>query len=211
MVKKIVLYGASGFGREVANLIKIINKKTPVYEIVGFIDDGIDIGTFIDGYEVIGDKDWFNNHKDVSCVCCIANVNLKENIQESLTAQGIKFESIIDPNIIIPESSKVGDGCIIYGLTRISVNVTLEDGVFLSSYISVGHDVKIGKYSSIMPGTGISGHCAIGQKVFIGGHSFIVPGKKIGDSATIAAGSVVFTNVRKSTTVLGNPAKRVVL
>ena len=59
-----------------------------------------------------------------------------------------------------------------------------------------------------MTGTGISGFCRIGSEVNIGGHVFIIPGRKIGDNATLAAGSVVFTNVKAGSTVLGNPAKR---
>ena len=48
----------------------------------------------------------------------------------------------------------------------------------------------------------------IGNEVDIGGHAYIVPGRKVGDGAKIAAGSIVFTNVKAGTTVLGNPAKR---
>ena len=59
-----------------------------------------------------------------------------------------------------------------------------------------------------MPGTGISGGCVIGNEVDIGGHAYIVPGRKVGDGAKIAAGSIVFTNVKAGTIVLGNPAKR---
>ena len=79
----------------------------------------------------------------------------------------------------------------------------------LNGRVSVGHDVKIGDYTTIMVGTGISGGCRIGSQVNIGGHAYIIPGKKVGDNATIAAGSVVFTNVKAGVTVLGNPAKRV--
>ena len=59
-----------------------------------------------------------------------------------------------------------------------------------------------------MPDSGISGGCQVGDEVEIGGHAFIVPGRKIGDRARIAAGSIVFSNVKAATTVLGNPAKR---
>ena len=59
-----------------------------------------------------------------------------------------------------------------------------------------------------MSNTGISGNCVIGEEVDIGGHAFIVPRKKIGNRAKIAAGSIVFSNVKAGTTVLGNPAKR---
>ena len=59
-----------------------------------------------------------------------------------------------------------------------------------------------------MTGTAISGNCHIGKMTTIGGHAYIVPEKKVGDYATVAAGSIVFSSVKSGTTVLGNPAKR---
>ncbi len=38
-MKDIAIYGAGGFGREVACLIHIINKKTPQWNLIGFFDD----------------------------------------------------------------------------------------------------------------------------------------------------------------------------
>ena len=39
-MKKIVIVGAGGFGREVEWLIKSINQVNPTYEMIGFVDDG---------------------------------------------------------------------------------------------------------------------------------------------------------------------------
>ena len=78
----------------------------------------------------------------------------------------------------------------------------------MNRMVNIGHDVSIGDYTTIMPFTGISGNCKVGETVNIGGHAFVVPGRKIGDGATVAAGSIVFANVKAGTTVLGNPAKR---
>ena len=125
-----------------------------------------------------------------------------------LNANGVKFESLIAPDVYVPPSTKIGKDCVIVGHTLLSVNMNIEDGVFINSGVSLGHDVFIDKYSCIMPGTSISGYCKIGKQVTVGGHTFIVPGKNIGDRAIIAAGSVVFGNVKSGTTVLGNPAKR---
>lgn len=38
-MKKIAIFGAGGFGREVAFLIEDINKKNYQWEILGFFDD----------------------------------------------------------------------------------------------------------------------------------------------------------------------------
>lgn len=211
-MKNIVLYGASGFGKEVAYIIERINKVSPTYNLLGFLDDGdgFDENTDINGYPWLGKGDWILEHKDdCVCVCTIGFPKVKAAIQRRLTEQGVRFETIIAPDARVSERSAIGAGSVIYGYTSISVDCEIGEGVLLNGRVSVGHDVKIGDYTTIMVGTGISGGCRIGSQVNIGGHAYIIPGKKVGDNATIAAGSVVFTNVKAGVTVLGNPAKRV--
>lgn len=211
-MKRIVLYGAGGFGRETAYLIDVINYCYPgSYWFLGFLVDEkyYNPNTVINGYPLLGTKDWILNNKDVACVCTIADNEARARIQTELMTQGVQFETLIAPNLPIPPTAKIGRGCVISGNVAISVNCNLGDGVFLNNSVTLGHDVEIGAYTSIMPGTGISGGCKIGEKVYIGGHAFIVPHKHIEDKAVVAAGSIVFRNVKTGTTVLGNPAKRI--
>lgn len=209
-MKKIVLFGAGGLGKEVANMILQINKRKLTYDLLGFVVESkyFKPDTYVNGLPVLGDEQWLLQNKDVCCCCTIANVHQKARIQDFFSEQGIKFETIVDVTAHIAPFSNVGDGCIIYPYVLVSSNVTIEKGVLLNSYVTVGHDACIGKYSTVQPTTGISGNVKIGEKVSIGGHAFIVPGKKIGDEAVVAAGSIVFGNVKANTTVLGNPAKR---
>lgn len=210
-MKKIVLYGAGGFGKEVAAIIETINEYKPMYELLGFVDDGAGfrIGNIINGYPLLGRKEWILEHKDeVYCTCTIGNARVKASIQRELTKQNVMFETIIAASSRIGKYSEIGRGCVFYGNVSISVNCKIGDGVLLNQGCNIGHDVVIGNYTVIMPNTGISGACKIGEEVSIGGHAFLIPGKKIGNRATIAAGSIVFTNVREGSLVLGNPAKR---
>lgn len=210
-MKKIVLYGAGGFGKEVASIIEVINNNKPTYELLGFIDDGeaFHKGVIINGYPWLGGKKWLIENKEhVFCTCTIGNPNIKSQIQKELTEKGAQFETIIALGSNVGPFTEIGKGCVFYGGVSISVNCIIGDGVLLNQYCNIGHDVIIGDYTTIMPSTGISGGCKIGKMVRIGGHAFIVPGRKIGDKSVIAAGSIVFTNVRQGTTVMGNPAKR---
>ena len=210
-MKKIVLFGAGGFGREVASIIEVLNTISPVYELVGFLDDGTDFseGIMINGYPFLGRREWIINHKeDVVCVCTIGNSKIRSIIQRELTGQGVTFETIIAFGSYVGPNTELGDGCVLYGGITVSVNCKIGAGVLLNQQVNIGHDVTIGDFTTIMPTTGISGNCIVGSEVLIGGHSFIIPGRKIGDGATVAAGSIVFSNVKAGTTVLGNPAKR---
>ena len=212
-LKKLVLFGAGGFGREVAaSIVPFINKRTLTYELLGFIDDGPQYheGITINGYPWLGNRNWILEHKDdVYCTCTVGAAKVKASIQRDLTEKGVRFETLIGERVYVAPFSEIGPGSVLYGGTAISVNCKIGTGVVLNDNVKVGHDVTIGDYTSVMPGTGISGGCVIGKEVDIGGHVYIIPGRKIGDSAKIAAGSVVFSNVKAGTTVLGNPAKRI--
>ena len=211
MVKKIVLIGAGGFGREVAYIIESLNRIEKRYELLGFLDDGkqFTCDSRINGYPWLGDSSWLLDHKDdVVCNCTIGDASTKAKVMGRLMAQGVQFETIIAATASVANFTEIGPGCVLYGRVGISVNCRIGTGVLLNSGVTVGHDAVIGDYTSIMPATGISGGCQIGREVNIGGHAFISPGRKIGDGATIAAGSIVFSNVKAGTTVLGNPAKR---
>lgn len=218
MSKKIVLIGAGGFGREVVSIIKVLNNydiehnRKPSYEFLGFLDDNPKYypGDMIDGYPWLGKKEWILDHKDeVLCNCTIGKPSVKAKIQRSLENDGVKFETITSRgSYIFTPLINIGAGCVFYGGVTISVNCKIGAGVLLNQNVNIGHDVIIGDFTTIMPGTGISGGCKIGDQVNIGGHAFIIPGRKIGERATIAAGSIVFSNVKTGTTVLGNPAHR---
>lgn len=210
-MKKIVLYGASGLAREVAMIIEEINQISPTYELLGFVSEGDHFapGDLINGYPWLGDTRWIIEHKsDVLCNVAIGTASVKARIQRELKGEGVCFETIASPQSAVSSHAKIGEGCIFYRNITVSVNTVIGDGVLLITGCTVGHDTVIGDYTTVMTCTGISGFCQIGSEVSIGGHAYIVPHKKVGDKATIAAGSVVFSNVRAGTTVLGNPAKR---
>lgn len=210
-MKHIVVYGAGGLGRETAGLIKRINATRPTYAFDGYIvaDEYIQQAQMSSKGVQVHSEDWLlANSNNVCCTCAIGDGNVRMALQERLKAQGVEFETLIDPTAYIDESSVIGLGCIIGAQVSVSVDCEVGNGVLLNGRITLGHDVKVGDYSSIMPWTGVSGRTIIGENVTIGGNSFIVPDRRIGPGATIAAGSTVFSNVKAGTTVLGNPARR---
>ncbi len=210
-LKKLVLIGAGGLGKEIASMVESINNRKPTYELLGFLDDGdkYHAGTMINGYPWLGTVDWALSHKDnMYYTCTIGDAIIKAAIQRRLSERGVAFETIMSPWAGISNHSSLGPGCILYRNAAVSVNCVIGAGVLLNDSVTIGHDTVIGDFTTIMTATGISGGCQIGSEVSIGGHAFVVPNRKIGSRAVVAAGSIVFTNVKEGTTVLGNPARR---
>lgn len=212
-IKELVLYGAGGMGAEISFLVEQINRVQPTYHLLGFVVDSeyYRENVFINGYPLLGDAKWLLEHKDeVVCTCAIGNPAARHKVQESMEVQGVRFETLIHPTAAINPSSAIGAGSVIGRSCGVSDNVQIGKGCFMNGpVVSVGHDVKIGNYTILMPKVQISGHCRIGNEVMVGGCSFINPHIKVEDKAVIAPGSVVFGRVKAETHVLGNPAHKI--
>jgi hypothetical protein len=53
-MKNIAIIGAGGFGREVKTILDAINVLNPVYNFLGFYDDGFEKGDNSNGYPILG-------------------------------------------------------------------------------------------------------------------------------------------------------------
>jgi sugar O-acyltransferase (sialic acid O-acetyltransferase NeuD family) len=204
----LIIVGAGGFGRELLQWIKDINKVHDTWRILGFIDDNLNaLDNYKCDYKVIGSiKDWKPNNEYYACA--IANPDVKMKVVTMLKAKGAKFASIIHPMAYIGDFNKIGEGFIAYPNAGVNVNVKIGDFVTLLGS-GVGHDAVIGDYTTISSYCDITGGVKIGKKVFIGSHVTIVPNRIIGDEAYIGAGSVVIGNVKEKTKVFGNPARKI--
>ncbi len=209
-MKNIIIVGASGFGREVAQYIEDINesKNVPTWNIIGFLDDNLNALDGIGhGYKVIGS---IMDHVPVNntyYVCALAFPKTKESIVNQLKDKGAKFATIIHPTARVSRYAKIGEGCII--TPNSNVNTEAEVGKYVAVLASgIGHDAIVGDYSTLSGHVCVNGHVKIGRGVYVGCGALIAPSKMIGDGATVGIGSVVITNVKPGVSVFGNPAKK---
>ena len=188
-MKKIAIYGAGGFGREVLTLINDINRINHQYQVIGFFDDGISVGSNVNGFTVLGGIKELNAiNEAVSVILAIGN--LLGNISNPL----ISFPTVIHPSVMIGDKERVaiGKGCIICGGTIITTDIAIKDFVILNLACTVGHDTVINNYSAFMPSVNISGEVEIGEA---------------GDNTIIGAGAVVAKDLPANCTAVGVPAK----
>lgn len=208
-MKKLIIVGASGFGREIVQWIEDINKIEPTWEILGYIDDNVNaIDGIKDDYKIIGRiQDWIPS-EDEYFVCAVAFPKVKKAVVEILQEKGAKFATIIHPTATINKYAEIGEGTVITPRSSASSNVKI--GKFASILGSgIGHDATIGDFSTLSGRCSINGHVEVGNMCYIACGVSIAPSKKIGNGATVGIGSVVVSNVKAGTTVFGNPAKKV--
>ena len=209
-MKKIAIIGAGGFGREVKMLIEQINQNEKQYEFIGFYDDNIEIGTEINGFKVLGSiYELVQINYNLEVVISIADPKIKNKIYDTLKFNNLlNFPSLIHPNVLIGiDEVLIGYGCIICASNIITVNIVIGNFVILNLGCTVGHDTKIGDYSSLMPSVNISGEVIIENSVYVGTGAKIINLLTIGNSTIVGAGAVVSKSLPEKCTAVGIPAK----
>lgn len=209
-MKKIAIYGAGGFGREVAFLIDEINKVNPQYEFIGYYDDGKEKGEIINSFPVLGGMKELNSYENsLSVVVSVAHPPTKRKIVNNIVNKNIIFPSVIHPSVIKGPNAitSIGDGCIICAGTILTVNIEIKDFVIINLSCTVGHDTVIGRYCSFMPTVNISGEVNIGEEVYVGTGAKIINQLEIGNTTIIGAGAVVTKSLPANCTAVGIPAR----
>lgn len=209
-MKKIVIFGAGGFGREVKMLIDQINQHSKRYEFLGFYDDKIATNTSINEDCVLGSiTDLIKIDYELSVVVSIADPSIKKKIHNILKDNpNLNFPSLIHPNVLIGNDNVViGQGCIICASNIITVNINIGNFVILNLGCTTGHDTSIGDYCSFMPSVNISGEVVIEDLVYVGTGAKIINLLSIGNSTIVGAGAVVSKSLPAHCTAVGIPAK----
>lgn len=210
-MKDIAIYGAGGFGREAACLIKRINEKKPTWNFVGFFDDNKSLAGSINEYgKVLGGKNELNVwDKDLSLVITIGSTQVIRIIIDQIKNQYIDFPNIIDPSVDLldPKNVILGRGNVIFAKCFISCNVNIGDFNLFNVGVGIGHDSNIGNYNVIMPNVNISGGVSIGDSNMCGVKSTVLQNIIIGNNVKLGANSLLTRNTKDDCLYMGTPAK----
>lgn len=213
-MKDLIIFGASGFGREVAWLVERINKNEPTWNLLGFMDDNDSIqGAEINGYPVIGKTEDVIKYSDAYYVVAVGASRIREKIVANMKTLNpdIKFGIVIDPSVEISALVTIGEGTIICAHTIITVNISIGNHVIINLDCTIGHDAIIKDFVTLYPSVNVSGITEIGHAVELGTGMQIIQGKKIGDYSIVGAGAVVVKNIPEKCTAVGSPAKPIKL
>src|SRR4051812_42414779 len=119
MMTRLVIVGAGGFGREVADVVDAINSSAlgaDRLELLGFVDDGQpDLGlikrrgvTYLGAVAVLQEMTL-----DVEYVIAIGDGAARKRIDETLRAQGRRAASLVHPGSIVGFDVRIGPGVLI--------------------------------------------------------------------------------------------------
>ncbi|KMY46266.1 acetyltransferase [Bacillus sp. FJAT-27916] len=205
MKDKLLIIGASGHGRVVADIALKMNK----WKTIAFLDDDLNIKASM-GIEVIGTtKDILTYVKDFDIFVGLGNNGTRRKIQEILVASGASIPIIVHPNAVIGTQVKLGEGTTVMAGAVINCCTEIGQGCIVNTGSSIDHDTIIEDYVHISPGVHLAGAVKIGRDSWIGIGSTVINNITITSRCKIGAGAVVIKDITEPGTYIGVPARRI--
>lgn len=207
----LIVLGAGGLGREVAELALEIMDSNPLlgWKLCGFLDDKRTGTVALGGVNlpVMGTiASWAPSSSEVF-VCGIGDPRTRERVTESIVRKGAQFVRLVHPRALVSRSATIRDGTVLFASAVVSAGADVGNHVLVNYFASVGHDSKVGDFSVVSGHSDITGSVSLGKGVLVGSQATIAPGLHVGDYARISMGSVVVASVLSGKTVFGNPAR----
>ncbi|GAA5415787.1 UDP-N-acetylbacillosamine N-acetyltransferase [Paraliobacillus ryukyuensis] len=205
MKDKLIVIGASGHGKVVADIAIKMNK----WKRIVFLDDDESVKACM-GLQVIGKTGDAFAHKDkADFFVGIGNKAVRKKIQEKLMEEGLNVISLIHPNVVIGTDVDIGVGTAVMAGVVINSSTKIGKGCIVNTSSSIDHDNVIEDYAHISPGSRTAGNVRVGNGTWLGIGSVVSNNVKICSGCKIGAGAVVVNDITEPGTYIGVPVRRI--
>jgi len=207
MNDKIVIWGASGHARVVADIFRLRG-----CEILGFLDDVNPErhGTAFCGSRILGGKEKLKEFKGagVAGVCiAIGSGQVRMQLSRLVQDMGFSLRSAIHPSAIVASDALVGAGTVLAAGAIINPNSQVGVNVIINTGATIDHDSIIGDGCHICPGAHLAGNTTVGNLSWIGIGSAVMEKITIGKGVLVGTGAVVVRDIPDGVVAYGNPAR----
>ncbi|WP_017380770.1 acetyltransferase [Paenisporosarcina sp. TG-14] len=204
MKEKLLIIGASGHGKVVADIALKMNK----WPSIAFLDDDQNIKSSL-GKEVIGTiNDVFKYLDNWDVFVGVGNNSMREKIQDKLETEGASIPILIHPNAVIGKHVEIAGGTVVMAGVVINCCTEIGKGCIINTGASLDHDNLIGNYVHVSPGTHLAGTVTVGQGSWLGIGSIVSNNVKIASGCKVGAGAVVIKDISEIGIYVGIPARK---
>lgn len=207
MDKKVVIIGAGGHAKVIADIIK---KSGDI--VYGFLDDNIEKNTIIIEYpesRVIGkirDCEKIQSEDfEVKFIIGIGNNKLRKEISKQYK---LNYYTAIHPSVAIGLDVFIGEGTVAMANSCINTSVKIGKHCIINTGSIIEHDNVLEDYVHISPNATLGGTVKIGEYTHIGISATVKNNIEICKDCIIGAGAVVVKDIKEKGTYIGVPARR---
>ena len=213
MTRNCLIYGAGGFGREVAWLLRDYHLEHGELGPLGFVDDDTRLlGTALNDLPVMRWETAQREYPGAPMVLAFGSPETRAAVISHRGDVGFWFPKVVHPSVRKSDYVSIGDGTVICAHSILTTDIIIGKHTHINLSCTIGHDVIVGDFCTVSPGAHLSGWVHLGNQVFVGSGAVFINGTQneplvIGEGAIIGAGAVVTRSVAAGETVVGIPAK----
>ena len=203
MSEKVIVIGASGHGKVVADIVRRSGDT-----LLGFLDDNEALPSEIADIPVLGKVADYARYPEASFVVGIGNSDVREKVARQL--DGVRWYTAIHPSAVISAlETQIGVGSVIMANAAINPSAYVGEHSIVNTAAVVEHDNHIGSFAHISVGARLGGTVLVGSHTWVGIGATISNNISICDHCTIGAGAVVICDIKESGTYVGIPARKI--
>lgn len=201
MNKKLILIGASGHGKVIADIA-----RNNGYSEIAFLDDNKE-KTHCGSCPVIGIAADAEKYRDYDFIVSVGNADAREGIQKRLLELGVNVVTLVHPAAVVAEDVTLGVGTVVMAGAVINPGTVVGNGAIINTCSSVDHDCEISDYVHVSVGAHVAGNVRIGKKSWIGAGATVINNVEITADCMIGAGATVVRSALKKGVYKGVPAR----
>lgn len=207
-MKHLVIIGAGGMGRTMFDMARESVGYNTNYDIRGFIDDNTrTLDSFSNYPPMLGTIADYQPLPDDIFICSIGGT-ARRKCMEEIISRGGQFLTMIHRTARLGTNVHIGEGTVIGAFTTVGADAIVGKYNLIQSYTVIGHDSRIGDWNRIDTHVTLVGGTIVEDESDIHTAAMISHNVTVESRSRVAACSFVIRRVKTGTTVMGNPAKR---
>lgn len=199
MNPEIIIIGAGGHGRVIADIVKSAGDT-----VLGFLDDGI-ADSNIYG-RILGTVSDCVKFKDKLFIIAIGNNEVRKNI--SIKYPDLNYYTAIHPSAIISDFAIIGRGTCVMPGAVIAAGAKVGAHCIVNTNAVIEHDCVLEDFVHVSPAAALCGTVSVGEGTHIGAGAVVINNIRIAPHSVIGAGAAVIRNADSPGTYVGVPARR---
>lgn len=203
-----VIVGASGHAKVVADVVETHG----LHQIVGFLDDGKEIGAAVAGYSVIGKSADLPHLPSIEgVIVAIGDNAIRAKVVSKIKdiAPHVQFVSAVHPKAAVSKHSTIGPGTVVMAGAVVNPSCVIGGHCIVNTGATIDHDSSMSDFSSLAPGVVTGGKCRIGKFSAISIGAILKHGVTIGDDTVIGASALILKDVPSNTVCYGTPGRAI--
>ncbi|WP_461183366.1 acetyltransferase [Virgibacillus kimchii] len=206
MKNKLLIIGASGHGKVVADIAIKMNK----WNKIEFLDDNPNLTSSL-GLNVVGNSNQISEFiGQYDIFVGIGNNRVREKIYKKLELLGASIPVLIHPSAILAEQVQIEKGTTVMARVVINSSTNIGKGCIINTGCTIDHDNNIEDYVHISPGANLAGGVTVGKNSWIGIGSNVSNNVSIFKGCMVGAGGVVIRDIKEPGVYVGVPVRRVI-